>query len=315
MRRRPDDAHRPPRGRSRARRAGPPVQRRLADAKWRPAASWAQCTRRLSAPDALAGRSLILAMRRRYSGASETGRGGSGPPSAAEVRYRAESPSIVPAVYPARSTVGGTVARDPHRCRGIGAAGSSLAISGVPISGAPVESKGGILNDVGIDSGIADMSERSMRTRPDRGYLRRIGLGNFFRASQAETLGITYDRLRRLEAAGEVERVARGLNRLADAEPTERYSLAAVCVRVPNPVVCLLSALEVHEIGSRAPLKSGWPFLTRRGRRGFPGSGSACSGSAVRPGRSRALRSPAIGCPTHWWVSSSLQDRWDNHDR
>ena len=181
MRRRPDDAHRPPRGRSRARRAGPPVQRRLADAKWRPAASWAQCTRRLSAPDALAGRSLILAMRRRYSGASETGRGGSGPPSAAEVRYRAESPSIVPAVYPARSTVGGTVARDPHRCRGIGAAGSSLAISGVPISGAPVESKGGILNDVGIDSGIADMSERSMRTRPDRGYLRRIGLGNFSR--------------------------------------------------------------------------------------------------------------------------------------
>ena len=99
----------------------------MADAKWRAAAAWALCTQVLSAPGALAGRSLILAMRRRYSGASETGRGGSGPPSAAEVRYRAESPSIAPAVYPARSTAGGTVARDPHRRRGIGAAGSSLA--------------------------------------------------------------------------------------------------------------------------------------------------------------------------------------------
>ena len=156
--------------------------------------------------------------------------------------------------------VGGTVARDPHRRRGIGTAGSGLATSG-----APVESKGGILKNVGIDSRIADISERSMRTRPDRGHLRQIGLGNFFRASQAETLGITYDRLRRLEAAGEVERVARGLYRLADAEPTERYSLAAVCARVPNSVVCLLSALEVHEIGSRAPLEV-WLAIPHKAR-------------------------------------------------
>ena len=163
-------------------------------------------------------------------------------------------------MYPARGTVGGTVARDLHRRRGIGATGSSLATSG-----APVESKGGILNNVGIDSRIADIFERSMRTRPDCGHLRRIGLGNFFRASQAETLGITYDRLRRLEAAGEVERVARGLYRLADAEPTEHYSLAAVCARVPNSVVCLLSALEVHEIGSRAPLEV-WLAIPHKAR-------------------------------------------------
>ena len=175
-------------------------------------------------------------------------------------RYRAESPSIAPAVYPARGTAGGTVAREPHRRRGIGAAGSGLATSG-----ALVESKGVLLKNVGIDSRIADISERSMRTRPDRGHLRRIRLVNFFRASQAETLGITCDRLRRLEAAGEVERVARGLYRLADAEPTEHYSLAAVCARVPNSVVCLPSALEVHEIGSRAPLEV-WLAIPHKAR-------------------------------------------------
>ena len=133
------------------------------------------------------------------------------------------------------------------------------------MAGAPVESRGGILKNVGIDNRTADISERSICTRPDRSRLRRIGLGNFFRPTQAEALGITYDRLRRLEAAGEVERVARGLYRLADAEPTERYSLAAVCARVPSSVVCLLSALEVHEIGSRAPLEV-WLAIPHKAR-------------------------------------------------
>lgn len=81
--------------------------------------------------------------------------------------------------------------------------------------------------------------------------LRGAGLGSFFRPSQLEGLGIGYDRLQSLVAAGAVERVARGLYRLASAEPTERYSLAAVCARVPHSIVCLLSALQVHGIGTR----------------------------------------------------------------
>ena len=111
-----------------------------------------------------------------------------------------------------------------------------------------------------------------MHDHLDSRYLRQIGLGNYFRPNQIEALGITYDRLRRLEAAGVVERVARGLYRLADAEPTEHHTLAAVCTRVPNSIVCMLSALEVHEIGSRVHGRSGWPSLTRRGRREFPES-------------------------------------------
>ena len=83
--------------------------------------------------------------------------------------------------------------------------------------------------------------------------LHEAGIGSFFRPSQLEPLGIPYHRLRQLEAEETVERVGWGLYRLADAEPTERYSIASVCARVPNAIVCLLSALQVHEIGTQLP--------------------------------------------------------------
>ena len=83
--------------------------------------------------------------------------------------------------------------------------------------------------------------------------LYEAGIGNFFRPSQLEPLGIPYYRLRQLEADEAVERVGWGLYRLAEAEPTERYSMASVCARVPNAIICLLSALQVHEIGTQLP--------------------------------------------------------------
>lgn len=83
--------------------------------------------------------------------------------------------------------------------------------------------------------------------------LRHAGLAAFFRPQELQALQVDYEELRRLTRAGIVERVARGLYRFSDAEPTENYSLAAVCARVPRSVVCLLSALRVHEIGTRVP--------------------------------------------------------------
>ena len=83
--------------------------------------------------------------------------------------------------------------------------------------------------------------------------LARAGIGNFFRPSQLKKLGVPYHQLRRLEAENSVERVGWGLYRLVDAEPTERYSIASVCARVPSAIVCLLSALQVYEIGTQLP--------------------------------------------------------------
>ena len=87
----------------------------------------------------------------------------------------------------------------------------------------------------------------------DRERLRNAGLGVYFRPHQIDELGMTYDQLRRLVSTGAVEHVARGLYRLAGEEPTEHETIAAVCARVPNAVVCLLTALGVYEIGTRLP--------------------------------------------------------------
>jgi len=95
-------------------------------------------------------------------------------------------------------------------------------------------------------------SQRSEATEPIE-RLRAAGLGAFFRPTQMEAAGLTRDRLRALLRSGKVERIGRGLYRLADAEPTENYSLAMACARVPTSVVCLLSALRVHGIGTQAP--------------------------------------------------------------
>ena len=79
------------------------------------------------------------------------------------------------------------------------------------------------------------------------------GLGSFFRPRDAEVAGIGYGELRRLEAEGVVEREARGLYRRTDAELTRFHDVAAVCARVPEAIVCLLTALVVHEIGTQLP--------------------------------------------------------------
>lgn len=99
----------------------------------------------------------------------------------------------------------------------------------------------------------------------NRDALREAGIGNFFRPSQLEQLGIPYHKLRQLEAQKAVERVGRGLYRLADAELTERYSIASVCARVPNVIICLLSALQVHEIGTQLP-RQVWIAIPHKAR-------------------------------------------------
>lgn len=95
--------------------------------------------------------------------------------------------------------------------------------------------------------------------------LQAAGIGTFFRPSQVEAAGLTRDHLRTLVRNGKVERVARGLYRAATEEPTQHYSLAMACARVPKSVVCLLSALRVHEIGTQAPAEV-WLAIPHKAR-------------------------------------------------
>ena len=69
--------------------------------------------------------------------------------------------------------------------------------------------------------------------------------------------------LSRLVAAGKLERVARGVYSLPGRRLSEHRSLAEVALRVPRGVVCLLSALRVHGIGTQAPFEV-WLAIPQR---------------------------------------------------
>jgi predicted transcriptional regulator of viral defense system len=75
--------------------------------------------------------------------------------------------------------------------------------------------------------------------------------------------GIHRQVLTRLVAEGGIERVARGVYRLPDRSVTEHHALALVAAAVPHGVVCLLSALQYHGIGTQLPADV-WIALDRR---------------------------------------------------
>ena len=66
--------------------------------------------------------------------------------------------------------------------------------------------------------------------------------------------------------AGELERVAHGQYRLPDHPLTEHHGLALASAAVPQGVVCLLSALAFHDIGTQLPFEV-WIAIDRRARR------------------------------------------------
>jgi predicted transcriptional regulator of viral defense system len=78
--------------------------------------------------------------------------------------------------------------------------------------------------------------------------------------------GIHTQALSRLVRAGELERMARGQYRLPNASITEHHGLAIVASTAPKAVVCLLSALNFHQIGTQLP-HAVWIAIDRRARR------------------------------------------------
>lgn len=121
-------------------------------------------------------------------------------------------------------------------------------------------------DNAGMGNKRADIPELHPKESNPLDQLRGAVLGAFFRPSQVEAAGLTRDHLRSLVRRGKVEHVARGLYRMAEEEPTAHYSLAMACARVPKSVICLLSALRVHEIGTQAPAEV-WLAIPHKARK------------------------------------------------
>jgi predicted transcriptional regulator of viral defense system len=75
--------------------------------------------------------------------------------------------------------------------------------------------------------------------------------------------GIHRQVLTRLVAEGQIARVTRGMYRLPEQPITENHGLALAAAAVPHGVICLLSALQYHGIGTQQPSEV-WMALDRR---------------------------------------------------
>jgi predicted transcriptional regulator of viral defense system len=105
-----------------------------------------------------------------------------------------------------------------------------------------------------------------MTSRLTLARLEEAGIGAFFRPRDLEPLDIHFAQLQRLVAAGTIEKVGPGLYRLATAEPSEFETLALVASAAPGGIICLLSALSFHRIGTQVPHEV-WLALDRKARK------------------------------------------------
>ena len=77
--------------------------------------------------------------------------------------------------------------------------------------------------------------------------------GGILRMSEAIHAGIHRKMLYAMLDAGIIEKLCRGLYRLADLPPLGNPDLVSVAMKVPMGVICLISSLSFHEITTQVP--------------------------------------------------------------
>jgi predicted transcriptional regulator of viral defense system len=77
--------------------------------------------------------------------------------------------------------------------------------------------------------------------------------GGGLKTGEALSAGIHPRTLYEMEKSGILEKLTRGLYRLTDMPPLGSPDLVSVALKVPNCVICLISALAYHEITTQIP--------------------------------------------------------------
>jgi predicted transcriptional regulator of viral defense system len=77
--------------------------------------------------------------------------------------------------------------------------------------------------------------------------------GGGLRMAEALRLGINRNTLYAMRDAHVVEPISRGVYRLASLDPLTHPDLVTVALRVPQGVLCLISALSFHELTTQVP--------------------------------------------------------------
>lgn len=96
-----------------------------------------------------------------------------------------------------------------------------------------------------------------------------IKKSGILRPRDLDAYGIQREYLRRLYSLGLIEKSGRGLYIFKNTNISEHHSLAQVCKKVPHGIICLLSALHFHEIGTQLPFEV-WIAIDNKSRQPKP---------------------------------------------
>jgi predicted transcriptional regulator of viral defense system len=105
------------------------------------------------------------------------------------------------------------------------------------------------------------MSPTRTQRETVRNLFRQKGL---VRMRDLRDAGVGAETIARLVREGAVTRVARGLYQLAEAMPDARRSFTVASALVPKGVICLISALQFHELTLQMP-SAVWIAIDRTG--------------------------------------------------
>lgn len=92
--------------------------------------------------------------------------------------------------------------------------------------------------------------------------VRRHGL---MRSRDAHAYGFPRMALSKLARQGKLTRLSRGLYAPADRQTSEHTTLAEVTSKYPNTLVCLLSALQFHNLTTQSPFEV-WVAIANKAR-------------------------------------------------
>ncbi len=141
------------------------------------------------------------------------------------------------------------------------------------------------LNTENNEFGILNYEPKEMKTVREK-VLEAARNQSVFRACDVQDASDPRSTLRRMAAEGAIVRVGRGLYALADAEISANHSLVEAAKRYPGGVICLISALFFHEIGTQMPYET-WmmrPDHKVTPNREFPIRFVYCTGAAFSHG-------------------------------
>jgi len=79
------------------------------------------------------------------------------------------------------------------------------------------------------------------------------GAGGTLRTREAAEAGVHYSTLYGMRDAGLLEQLSRGVYRLAELPGLSKNDVVTVATRVPDAILCLVSALDFHDIGTQIP--------------------------------------------------------------